>query len=176
MKTTKKKETPVIVTVEEPLKATEDRAATRVQETDGIIQELTPAQKQTMISRLSTLALEELKGQVMATKRYWSAKKEDWIVEPDFPVRQRAIETVLNYDIGRPIERRVDLQVKAETLSDKMLLAKQSPEALRILLAARMIPQEEFDRCMDLLDSPQKALNVKSLMNSASVDGVQKDA
>ena len=108
---------------------------------------------------LRDAAVEELHATMKATRRYWDKASGAFVEEPDYATRQRAIELVLAYAEGRPVERKVNLTGDFSTYSEKLERMIATPEGLRLAIAA------------GLVDDPRKSLKTeRGTVKIASVE------
>lgn len=115
-------------------------------------------------ARLAAKAVAELDKQLEATRRV-AAGVGEWEDVPDYPTRQKAIELVLAYRLGRPIERQVKLTGGFQSHNDKVAALCATPEGLRMAIAVGLVQEDTRTPGRPTLKSEKKPkeLNVSDL-------------
>ncbi len=84
-------------------------------------------------------AIAGLSDSLKATRRFWDKASSAFVEEPDFATRLRAIELVLAYAEGRPVERKVSLTGDFKDYNSKLEKLLATPEGLRVAIAAGLV-------------------------------------
>ena len=91
---------------------------------------------------VATKSIAELDKQLSAVKRVQCGDGQ-WEDVPDYPTRQKAIELVLAYRLGRPVERVVKLSGGFQSHNDKVAALCATPEGLRMAIAVGLVQVDE---------------------------------
>ncbi len=101
-------------------------------------------------------AQEALQKCLRAERPVWDKDSKSFRMEPDYPTIMAAVKVSLEYKIGRPVERRIEIRANADTWEDQKQRHLESAEGIRFLLAAGAISREEADQALGKL---AKSLN-----------------
>lgn len=126
-------------------------------------------------ARLAAKAIQELDKQLEATKCVVIGDGASKDV-PDYPTRQKAIELVLAYRLGRPIERQVKLTGGFQSHNDKVAALCATPEGLRMAIAVGLVQEDTRTPGRPTLKSEKKPkdLKVSELRNLNKPENDQK--
>ena len=86
-----------------------------------------------------TNAIEALEENLQATKAIKVG--DEWDEVPDYAVRQKAIETLLAYGVGLPVQRQIQIRGNFTSWEDKLAKVAGTPEGQRMLEEAGIVSQ-----------------------------------
>ncbi len=87
-------------------------------------------------------ALQALEDGLAATKRFFNKEAGGWIAEPDYQTRVKSAELVLAYDVGRPVERKVELKGSFTGYDEKLEKLCATPEGLAAAIKLGLVTEE----------------------------------
>lgn len=88
-------------------------------------------------------AVQTLASALKAESVKWDGAAKVMVTNPDFQVRLRAAELLLNYGIGKPIERSVKLTGDFSSYSDRLTALCASPEGLRTAVMLGLVDPQQ---------------------------------
>ena len=74
-----------------------------------------------------------------ATRFVWDRPSGQFREEPDTVTRLKAVELAAAYDIGRPVERKVNLVGNFQNYDSKLEKLLATPEGMRVAIAAGLV-------------------------------------
>ncbi|MGB8166712.1 MAG: hypothetical protein WCF18_04425, partial [Chthoniobacteraceae bacterium] len=96
-------------------------------------------------------AQEALQKCLRAERPVWDKDSKSFRMEPDYPTIMAAVKVSLEYKIGRPVERRIEIRANTDTWEDQKQRHLESAEGIRFLLAAGAISREQADHALGKL-------------------------